>query len=314
MVEGAATRKAHGNPASIGDLMNALNKLLHSSPASSIQPSGHAFVIRAIPDLFTGETVNVGVCVVLPDGSRLVKVIDAPGRLECFYGDAAHEVVQVAKHAEYCALKGLPPPGKNVMFDSIQAFYNVSPERALNGFFIDWVTAALSKSVSEPQHQPFTTEDARKAVLSLIKQMRSNMVLDTLVAETPNILINVADKPRLVSVPLQPAFGAGTVESADYGADTIRLHLLDRITDLAAVYDARKAQHLAMFILRPQRAVSEKQLRQIDNAIDKVLWKAPKHMRVEVESSVQRTAELVVEWGEEVIRRGPPNEGFNLAA
>lgn len=294
--------------------MNALSKLLQSSSASVMTPNGHAFVIRAIPDLFTGEVVNIGVCVASPEGKRLVRVIDKPGRLECFYGDAAQEVVLLAKHAEYCALNGLPSPGNNVIFDLPIPFYNVSPQQALNGFFVDLVTAAISKTATQEPKAQFTTEDARSAVTRLVKEMRANVALDSLVAETPNILINVSDRPRLVNVPLQPTFGAGTVESADYGAETIRFHLLDRITDLAAVYQAGKATQLAIFIVRPQHPMSEKQLLHIDNAIDKVLWKVPKNMRVEIESSVQRTAELVIEWGEETVRRGPPDEGFNLAA
>ncbi len=294
--------------------MDALIKLVKPISTSTMMPTGHAFVIRAIPDLFTGEVVNIGVCVASSDGKRFVRVIDKPGRLECFYGDAAQEVVLLAKHAEYCALKGLPSPGNNVIFDSPMPFYNVSPEKALNGFFVDLVTVAIPKSTAQGHDAPFTTEDARKAVTRIIKNMRANVALDSLVAESPNILINLSDKPRLVNVPLQPIFGAGTIESADYGADTIRFHLLDRITDLAAVHQAKKADQLAMFIVRPQRPMSEKQKIHIDNAIDKVLWKAPKNMRIEVETSVQRTAELVIEWGDEVVRRRPPNEGFNLAA
>ena len=294
--------------------MDALSKLLRPSLASVMTPNGHAFVIRAIPDLFTGEVVNIGVCVISSDGTRSVRVIDKPGRLECFYGDTAHEIVLLAKHAEYCALNGLASPGVNVVFDQLMPFYNVSPENALNGFFVDLVTAAISKPDSHEKNIQFTTEDARTAVTRLIKEIRKNVALDSLVAETPNILLNISEKSRFVNIPLQPKFGAGTVESADYSAETIRFHLLDRITDLAAVYEAGKASQLAMFIVRAQRPMSEKQQLHIDNAIDKVLWKAPKNMRIEVESSIQRTADLVIEWGEEVVRRGPPNEGFNFAA
>ena len=294
--------------------MDDLSNLLKHSSVPPMMPAGHAFVIRAIPDLFTGEVLNIGVCVHSPDGKRLVRVIDKPGRLECFYGEAAQEVVALAKHAEYCALKGLPSPASNVIFDSPVAFYNLSPDQALQGFYVDLVTVAISKTATLEQPAQFTTEDARAAVTRIVKELRANVALDSLVADTPNILINVADKPRFVTVPLQPMYGAGTIESADYGPETIRFHLLERITDLAAVFEARKAMQLALFIVRPQRPMSEKQQLQIDNAIDKVLWKAPKNMRIEVETSIQRTAELVIEWGEEVVRRGPPNEGFNLAA
>ena len=284
--------------------MSAINNLLRPVRLSPPIPSGRAFVIRAIPDLFTGEMLNVGVCVVPPHGPRLVKVIEAPGRLECLYGDAAQEIVLLAKHAAYCAMQNLAAPAKNIIFEPSEPYYNLLPEHALNGFFGDWVTVARPKPIVPNAIISFTTEDARREVLNVIQRLRPISAISPLVPENPNLLIKVDERSRLVSVPLQPNFGAGTIESADYGAETIRFHLLDRITDLAAVHSAGFATHLAMFIVRPQRTLSETKLKQIDNAIDKVLWKAPRGMRIEVESSVDRTAELAIEWAEEVAGLG----------
>ena len=280
--------------------MSAINLLLRPDVLSASKLGGHAFVIRAIPDLFTGEMFNIGVCIVPPIGPRLVRVIQSPGRLECLYGDAAQEIVVLAKHAAYCALHDLAAPARNVIFEPREPYYNLTPEHALKSFFENWVTVALAKVDGENLISSFTTEDARREVLNVIKRLRPISAITRLVPESPNMLINVGDKTRLVNVPLQPNFGAGTIESADYGAETIRFHLLDRITDLAAVHSAGKAAHLAMFIIRPQRTVSETKLRQIDSAIDKVVWKAPKGMRIEVESSIDRAAQLAIHWADEV--------------
>ncbi len=284
--------------------MNAISNLLRPLPVPLLVPSGQAFVIRAIPDLFTGEVINVGVCVVLPNGQRHAKVIDAPGRLECLYGDAAHEVVLLAKQAKYCAINNLPSPALNIIFDQSEPYYNLSAEQAVEGFFGDWVTVALTKPNAQTSTAQFTTEDARREVIDVIRRLRPISAISPLIPESSNWLVEINGKKRLVPVPLQPNFGAGTIESVDYGPETIRFHLLDRITDLAAVHSAGLAHHLAMFIVRPQRTVSEPKLRQIDNAIDKVLWKAPKNMRVQVESSIEKIADQAIEWAEQVSAGG----------
>lgn len=280
--------------------MNAISNLLRPSLVSKVAASGQAFVIRAIPDLFTGEVINVGVCIVLPTGQRYAKVIDAPGRLECLYGDAAHEIVLLAKQAKYCAVNNLPSPALNIIFDQSEPYYNLSPDQAVDGFFGDWVTVALAKPNAQISIAQFTTADARREVLDVIRRLRPISAISPLIPENASLLINIDEKNRLVDVPLQPNFGAGTIESVDYGAGTIRLHLLERITDLAAVHRAGKASLLGMFIVRPQGVVSEKKLREIDNAIDNVLWKIPGNMRVEVESSIERTAQFAIEWADEV--------------
>lgn len=292
-------------------MTHALDALLSHQPAPASAEAGKVFPIRVVPDLFTGETVNVGVCVIAADGRRLVRVIDRPGRLECLYGAAAHEVVFLAKQAAHCAKHGLASPSPNVHFDAPRPFYNFAAEAALDAYFTDLVTVAIpDRRPSEIEH--LTTERARQQVTELLQRIRRNVVLDNLLPESPNILINVQDRARLVNVPLQPPGGAGTIESADYGPETIRFHLLERLTDLAAVHQAGRADHLALFIVRPERRLTEKQLNAVDNAIDKVLWKAPRGMRVEVEN-VERTAELVLDWAEHV--SPPPNDGtYALAA
>lgn len=299
MVESVTSKRAFGKDVE-SNPMNTIISLLKPITVTASLPSGQVFVIRAIPDLFTGEVINVGACVVLPNGQRLTKVIDAPGRLECMYGDAAHEIVLLAKQAKYCAQHSLPSPALNIIFDHSEPYYNLSPEQALDGFFSDWVTVAATKTNVQTSIPSFTTEDARREVLNVIKRLRPIAAINPLIPENPNLLINIDEKNRLVDVPLQPNFGAGTIESVDYGASTIRFHLLERITDLAAVHRAGKASRLGMFIVRPQGIVSEKKLREIDNAIDKVLWKIPSNMRVEVDSSIERTAQSAIEWADEV--------------
>ena len=125
--------------------MNPISNLLRPVSEPTLSPSGRALVIRAVPDLFTGEVVNVGACVVLPNGRRYAKVIDAPGRLECLYGDAAHEIVLLAKQARHCAVNNLPSPALNIIFDQSEPYYNLSPEQAVDSFFTEWVTVALAR-------------------------------------------------------------------------------------------------------------------------------------------------------------------------
>jgi hypothetical protein len=76
----------------------------------SPRPAGYWHAIRATPDLYTGETLNIGVCVVSAAGSRHAKVIDEPGRLSCLYSEeSADAVVMLAEVAAALSRTGRDP-------------------------------------------------------------------------------------------------------------------------------------------------------------------------------------------------------------
>jgi hypothetical protein len=55
----------------------------------------------------------------------------------------------------------------------------------------------------------------------------------------------------------------------------------------------------AMFILRPERNAAENIVKRLDAAIDDVLGRAPKELRIEVEPSTDQLTDKVLDWAHE---------------
>lgn len=268
---------------------------LQSSPQATLEAAGHIFVIRCEPDPFTGERINVGVCVVDAAGNRLVKVIQEPGRLECLYGDSGGAVVvSMAQAAAACAGAGKGSPSSQILFDPPTPFFNSDPKAMLESTFADQVTVALPKKTSNAR-KTVDDEAALKLVSDHIKNMKG-LQADVL-ANTPQVLVNTDRGPRAVTVPLQPPQGVGTIRSADYSPQSLKTHLMDSLLDLECAARYRKKKHLGIFILRPSNE-PEKTAKITDEIIDSVAFRAPRDLYLEVQFDSKALAECVTEWAE----------------
>lgn len=266
---------------------------LTSAPLAELEPMGQLFVIRCEPDPFTGERINVGVCVVDRTGQRYIKVITEPGRLDCLYGDAGSAVVLNLAHiAGACALQGIASPSSQIIFDAPTPFYNATPKAMLESTFADQVTVAIPRRTESGKKQ-IDDEAALRLVTDNIKRIQG-LEADFL-ANTPQVLLNTERGPRSVTVPLQPKNGVGTIRSADYSTQALKTHLMDSLLDLECAARYRNKGHLGIFILRPQNA-PEKIARATDVIIDSVAFRAPKNLHLEVEFDGQELAQRVSEW------------------
>jgi hypothetical protein len=263
-------------------------------------PGGRAFNIRVIPDLFTGEMLNVGVVVIDAAGDRLVRVIEEPGRLECLYGKAADNIVFLAKMAADAALAGQAPPSPNLVFAEPTPFWNMKAQAALESLFNDQVTVAIPlRQDDEPIEAP-NTEALRARVYDFIRQKGAPMVVDRLIPQSPMAVVNTSRGPKSVRIPLQAETAIGGLESAGYSPQTVRIHLLDALIDLEFAADAWQVHRTGLFIARPALPKKhEAKLRQIDNAIDYVVSRAPRTCRVEVEDDPEVLAEEILDWAEQ---------------
>lgn len=238
--------------------------------AGAAQAAGHVFVIRCEPDPFTGERINVGVCVQEASGQRHVRCIEAPGRLECLYGPAAATVVTMAKMAAACAAQGLPSPGSQIIFDAPQPYYHATAEDMLRHTFREQVTVALAQRQAPGRVQ---IDDAAAMALIVGALGKRLPVLGEVVANTPVALVQTSQGPKPVTVHLQPRNGVGAVRSADYSPQSLKTHLMDSILDLQCAALYRQRQHQALFLLRPPKEAA-KIAHQRDEVIDSIMFRA----------------------------------------
>lgn len=273
--------------------MNPFFPISTDTPAQ-LAKAGLAFVIRCVPDPFTAERINIGVCVVRPDGKRLVKVIQEPGRLDCLYGEKAYMVVNLARMAEACLLEGEPPPSSQIQLDEPEPFYNMTPEDMLAATFADQVTVALPRR-QDLKRAKIDDESALRMVTDQIKTIKG--LEAQVVASNPYVQVETERGHRAIHIPLQPRRGAGTIRSGDYSFQSLRMHLMDSLIDLECAARHSKLSHLGMFILRPAYA-SEAQKLQTDNAIDDVYVRAPRSLHLSVSEDSKDLAQEINEWAE----------------
>lgn len=274
---------------------STLDWLRPASQLAQAQEAGRLFVIRCMPDAFTGEMLNVGVCAIDAKGNRSVKVITEPGRLSCLYGEAAHNIVALAATARDAAMLGHAAPSAQLVFDTPEPFYNVSLAEVVEHTFADQVTVAL------PHRAPtgpgmLDDEQALEQVANAIKLAKG---LDMeLLANTPQVLLNTDKGPRALRIPLQPRNGVGTVRSAYYSHTTLRMHLMDSVLDMECAARYRQKKHMGVFILRPEKAAKEV-IKQVDAVIDNIAYRAPRAMVLEVAYDAPTLAQAIEHWAKQ---------------
>jgi len=259
-----------------------------------LESAGVVFVIRCMPDIFTRELLNIGVCAVGKNGQRKAKVITEPGRLACFYGDSAINVVMLAQAAGEAATAGVASPSPQVIFDDPTPYYNSTLDDVLNSTFADQVTAAIPYRQSAVKEQ-ITDEVARQTTIDAIKNARD--LRTEFIANTPMVILNTDTGPRPVYIPLQTNHGVGTIRSADYGAESLKVHLMESVLDMDAAQRWRNKSSAGLFILR-REIKDKKQASAIDKVIDGVIWRCNKHFRVEVEPTAVALANRISEWAD----------------
>lgn len=258
--------------------------------------TGIAFNIRCVPDVFTGEVFNVGVCVVGADGSRHGKVVDDPSRLTCLYGESASNGILVLAEIALCdALEGNPSRSPNIIFDEPSPIYNVSPLEAVDHLFMSQVTAAIPMRTKTSDR--LLQIPTNKVILSVHNQMKlvDSEAANEIIPSQIQTVVRTRKGTKAVQIALTPKDGGGVIQSATFIPKTLRNHLLNSWLDLELAAEVKELSRLGIFILRPGNWPEHK-LKENDEAIDSVIDRVPTRVRVEVEDSIEKLSECILGW------------------
>lgn len=264
------------------------------APQKRIKPAGAVFIIRCVPDIYTNERINIGVCAI--DGStgkRYVKVITEPGRLQCLYGNMATSVVRLARVAAEAALSAASPPSPQILFDEPSPYYHSTAEEVIRNTFADQITVALPVRET-PRARVIDDAQALRQVTDAIKLLASDLDFD-LIANTPEVLVTTERGQRPMNFPLQPRDGLGCIRSAYYSASTLKTHLMESVLDLECAGRTNKKSHLALFILRPNNLEYAK-AQDVDDVIDDVAYRAPTNLIIEAAAQADILARFCNNW------------------
>lgn len=258
--------------------------------------------IRVCHDVFTGETLNIGVALKSQSGTMYARVINDVGRLSCLYGeDEASSILLAARMSEEVFLQGritgfspnitlgnfLPVTGFDLAQIAEQLFYQI---------------VSIARPQREQKEKAATSEglsrvDLHVEVFNAMRRM-SGLTAEKIIAQNANLKVPHGDGHRIIDIPLQSARLMGALESAWFrDKKTLELKLLNAALDVETAASRFRAG-MGFFVARPMEGfLTESQLMLADNVIDTISWKLrAQGAHFEVEEDPERLAEKILEW------------------
>ena len=274
--------------------MSEFDFLHDSLPVGGGAETARAFVIRAMPDLFARETLNVGVCVVALSGERIARSITQTGRLSCLYDEiGARLVVEMAGRAAERFKKGLPSENPQISFVEIGPIYNISPQEAIGSLFHDLVTVA---TMTRKEHDARTADQADVlaeedwvAQVQGVLRLRHPLDADQIIPSNPSIRI-ASDKGDFdVPVHVTGLNRFGRIVAASQSPQTVQKKLIFALADMERLAEEKGAR-VALFIGRSNQDIKT------DVMVDYVYQRKTRAVVIEAEYTPEALAGNIDGW------------------
>lgn len=259
--------------------------------------------IRLKPDLATGEVLNVGVVVELPDGQIKYKLLEDAKRLACLYGD---EVEDPTRFLLSCLRKSLAsgnmePPSPNIVFSDAKPVKGVDDDDVLAVLFDETVTLARQTSKQEEiAFASMDTKKVRKLVFDAIK-LKTGTDADRIIGQSETLSTRDGDKTRYLDIPLQGNFALGSVISGWYKSSiSVERNLLRADVELSAARRLFNKDKIGLFLLRPgDGQIPQPAMAKLDNLIDTLDWRIRSQgLTLGVREDADALADDIAEWAE----------------
>ncbi|NEV64721.1 hypothetical protein [Thiorhodococcus minor] len=278
-----------------------------ASPVPTPAVSGQWFNIRFIPDLSTGERLNLGVGLLGEDGRIHAKLLTDFTRLHCLYGeridsDELRFLLDLLRHGWSHPEEALRSPSPHLLFSPLKYAAGDSLEAILEDLY--QVTVTLEPS-------PQTDRKATRDTHMIDTKTARERVFEAMVRKAPLSASLLAPNPiwpvnggKLLDMPIRAPSQFATLISVWHTRSERR-----EITALRAQADLDAARTLfpddtgGLFILRPppgEPGYDEAQQRKIDQVIEMTTWRlGVQGMPCEAEHDPEALAERVLSWSEQ---------------
>ena len=274
--------------------MSEFDFLRGASLSSSGAETAHAFVIRATPDLFARETLNVGVCVLTAAGERLARCISTPGRLNCLYDESgAKLIVEMANSSARRFKLGQSSDTEQVQFVDIGPVYNISPQQAVDALFHDLVTVA---TITKKEHDAKSAEnedalaegDWVKQVHGLLR-LRHPLDAERIIPKEQSVRIASTRGEFDVPVHVVGRNRFGRIVVASQTPKTVQKNLIFALADMERLAEEKNAS-VALFVGRSNADA------RTDDMVDYVYQRKTKAVRLEAEYTPEALTDHVEAW------------------
>lgn len=277
------------------------------------QPEVHGkwFNIRVMPDLATGELLNIGVAFSSADHRLVFKMLDRFEAFSCLYHnrvttETLRFLVQTVESSlpEQLSPGDLPLiPSPHIRFSDPKFISGHDPVEILDDLYQETVTLAHAgqEKTGEPEKSAsLNTASVRKQVFAAIARLDP---LSNIVAEDPQWPLPIKEdgKLRVLDMPLRSVHRFGTVLSAFYQSEHIfKFHLWKAGLDLATAFRLYPGDHGGLFILQPSRSepgYTKKDRERIRNNIAELACRMPQdEFRLTTSDSDDTLAEQILDW------------------
>ncbi|OQX34043.1 MAG: hypothetical protein B0D91_13170 [Oceanospirillales bacterium LUC14_002_19_P2] len=257
--------------------METLSQLLQANP-SSASVTGEWFCISWLPDLATGERLNIGVA--FQTEERLYcKMLDYFERLKCLYGEGAIYHVQLISDVinEMVGRNQTDALFPQVMFERKGFAQGEAVTEILSGLYDDTVT--LATRIRKKRERVFNSISNATLYTSLVDELKHRAGLDfnRFVPSSPTIAIDDDNGSRSLYVPFRTESNCiGGLASAVYASSTtVELNLLKAARDVETAQRIRGGDNPSVFILKPGdelKHLPREQADQIEDKLDKFDW------------------------------------------
>lgn len=285
--------------------MNTLEQYL-STNSSQNQAEGESFAIQWMPDIYTRETLNIGICFKNSESGELEsRVLDYFERIQCLYGKNAEFNLKLACEVAADLIK------KNSLQDSVQLTQQIrcvktgyaqggSTNEILERLYSDLVP--LGRKPSKPQAKRYSPTTRDTLYKRLIPSLKESLELDFSkhVPTDPYQKVALPIGEKKVYLPFKRDGGVATLISTAY-SDALRAkcNLFDGYQDVDIASSQLPGENNAVFILMP---ASDAQLEKavtnaIENQVDEFVWQMKKH-QIEVQPHTEQNelANQISDW------------------
>lgn len=258
--------------------------------------------IRICHDVFTGETLNIGVALKGPSGAMYARVINDVGRLGCLYGeDEASSILLAAKMSEEAFLHGkISGFSPNIALGDFLPVSGLELAQIAEQLFQQIVSVARPQRIQKDKAiatEGLSRADLHVEVFNAMRRM-SGLTAEKIIAQNANLKVPHGDGHRIIDIPLQSDRLMGALESAWFrDKKTLELKLLNAALDVETAASRFRAG-MGFFVARPMEGfLTESQLMLSDNVIDTISWKLrAQGAHFEVEGDPEKLAEKILEW------------------
>lgn len=281
--------------------MNRLSDLIKSSKSDKLV-KGQWFNIRWIPDLATGEKLNIGV-IFKTQNQIHFQVLSYFDRIKCLYGEqgARQATLVVSIVNESLRLKRSNSPIAQIIYEGGGYAQGSSVDEIVSSLFDQ--TVPLQKKIREVVGtERFNSVTLDKLYESIVGELKIKAALDFNRFVPSNSSIELKQDNQRLYVPFRDGRHLiGGLASCVYSnTQTIELNLLKAARDVESAFKLGKGTKPAVFILKPGdelNKLKQEQVISIENTLDRFDWHMTKHgLVVRSHTEVAGLADEVIDW------------------